>query len=128
LGYAVLAQPVTYRVIKAQGDMMIVEYIRYTIALADVEKFEQDYALAGKSLDASSHCGSYELSRCVEEPGSYILRIEWDSIEGHMQGFRSSPEFRNFFAAIKPYVAQIQEMRHYQLTGVRTPNTAGSSW
>jgi quinol monooxygenase YgiN len=105
---------------------MIVEYIRYTIPLAEVEKFEQDYALAGKSLEASSHCRSYELSRCVEEPGSYILRIEWDSVEGHMQGFRSSPEFRSFFAAIKPYVAQIQEMRHYQLTQVRSASAAAS--
>jgi hypothetical protein len=30
---------------------------------------------------------------------------------------RGSPEFRSFFAAVKPYVDRIQEMRHY---GVRT--------
>jgi quinol monooxygenase YgiN len=105
---------------------MIVEYIRYTVPSADAEKFEQDYASAGKSLDASSHCRGYELSRCLEEDGCYILRIEWDSVEGHMKGFRNSPEFRDFFAAIKPYVAQIQEMRHYQLTDVRRAAAATS--
>lgn len=35
-----------------------------------------------------------------------------------MQGFRGSAEFRAFFAAIKPYVEQITEMRHYRQTGV----------
>jgi quinol monooxygenase YgiN len=98
---------------------MIVEYIRYVLPSAEAEQFERDYALAGKSLDASPHCLAYELSRCEEEPGSYILRIEWDSLEGHMQGFRGSEAFRSFFSAIKPYVNRIQEMRHYRQTGVK---------
>ena len=93
---------------------MIVEYIRYAVPSTDAAAFEKDYALAGKSLSASNHCLGYELSRCVDQPGSYILRIEWDSVEGHMQGFRNSEAFRTFFAAIKPYVSLIQEMRHYE--------------
>jgi len=44
----------------------------------------------------------------------YILRIEWDSEEGHLQGFRSSPEFKAFFAAVQPFVKDIDEMRHYE--------------
>lgn len=103
---------------------MIVEYIRYTIPAAECAQFEQDYALAGKSLEASSHCLGYELSRCEEAPDSYILRIEWDSVEGHMQGFRSSNAFRSFFAAIKPYISRIEEMRHYRVTGVKHANTS----
>ena len=101
---------------------MIVEYIRYTIPAEGSEAFEQAYAQASASLDASPHCQGYELSRCVDEPvdepASYILRIEWDSAEGHMRGFRSSPEFRAFFAAIGPFVSNIAEMHHYELTSV----------
>ncbi len=47
-----------------------------------------------------------------------MLRIEWDSAEGHLQGFRSSPEFREFFANVRPYVGAIAEMRHYEATPV----------
>lgn len=97
---------------------MVVEYIRYTLPAGEAATFENDYATAAKSLDASPHCLGYELSRCVDEAGVYILRIEWDSAEGHMQGFRNSEAFRSFFLAIKPYVSRIQEMRHYQLTAV----------
>ncbi|MBE1162168.1 antibiotic biosynthesis monooxygenase family protein [Dyella acidiphila] len=104
---------------------MLVEYIRYTIPSAESAPFEQAYALAGQSLDASPHCLGYELSRCEEAPDSYILRIEWDSLDGHMQGFRGSEAFRSFFAAIKPYVSRIEEMRHYRVTGVRATRTGG---
>ena len=97
---------------------MIVEYVRYEIEEERGPEFEAAYAQAAAALDASPSCLAYELSRCVEAPASYILRIEWDSIEGHMQGFRRGPEFPGFFAAIRPYVGDIAEMRHYARTVV----------
>lgn len=98
---------------------MIVEYIRYAIAEDRRTAFEAAYAEAQTALAASPHCLGWELARCGEDPGQYVLRIEWDTAEGHLQGFRRSPEFRGFFAAIRPYVGDIQEMRHYELTEVR---------
>jgi len=62
-----------------------------------------------------AHCLAYELSHCKEDADHYVLRIEWDSEQGHLKGFRSSPEFRSFFAAIQPYVKDIEEMRHYEV-------------
>jgi len=104
---------------------MIVEYIRYKLNKLPEESregvlsgFEAAYRAASSSLDASPHCLGYELSRCVEEEDRYILRIEWDSLEGHLTGFRRAPEFAPFLAAIKPYIAQIEEMQHYALTSI----------
>jgi quinol monooxygenase YgiN len=94
---------------------MIVEYIRYIIPGESSNAFEAAYTGARSSLDESTHCLGYALARCVEEPTSYILRIEWDSVEGHMGGFRQSPEFRRFFQCIRPFVNDIQEMRHYEV-------------
>lgn len=95
---------------------MIVEYIRYEVA--DPEAFLRGYGEARGSLDASPNCLAYELSRCTEEPTAFILRIEWDSAEGHLQGFRKAPEFGPFFAAIKPFLENIREMRHYAVTPI----------
>ncbi len=92
---------------------MIVEYIRYTIAESKSPAFEDAYAHAAASLDASDHCLGYDLTRGVEEPSRYILRIEWDSLEGHEQGFRGSEDFRHFLPHIRPFIGDIQEMRHY---------------
>lgn len=99
---------------------MIVEYIRYEIAEERRGEFEEAYARAAAPLAASPHCRRYELSRCVEEPGYYVLGIEWDSLDGHMRGFRGSPEFREFLGHIRPYVGDIGEMRHYEVTDIRS--------
>ena len=99
---------------------MIVEYIRYRIPDEKQEAFEEAYTEAAASLNASEHCLRYELSHGVEEPERFILRIEWDSKEGHERGFRGSPEFGSFFGAVKPFFDDIEEMRHYELTPIRS--------
>jgi quinol monooxygenase YgiN len=95
---------------------MIVEYIRYNIDDARADAFERSYQRAAEALDASEHCERYEVSRCSEDPSQHVVRIEWDSEEGHLSGFRKSPEFRSFFDAVGPFVNDIDEMRHYQVT------------
>ena len=97
---------------------MVIEYIRYTIPDAQRAEFEAAYARAAESLRRSTHCLGYELAHGVEEPQQYILRIEWDSREGHEQGFRSSAEFRSFLAEIRSYIGNIEEMKHYEATTV----------
>ena len=94
---------------------MVVEYTRYKIDEKRRALFERVYQRAGESLSGSSHCLHYELSHCTEDPDHYILRIEWDSEEGHLKGFRTSLEFKAFFALVQPYVGDIQEMRHYKV-------------
>ncbi|MGY3556320.1 globin domain-containing protein [Williamsia sp. R60] len=97
---------------------MILEYIRYRIDESSAAEFEAAYARAADALRKSEHCIDFELSRAVEKPDHYILRITWDSLDGHLTGFRGSELFRSFFAEIKNYVGAIDEMQHYELTGV----------
>jgi hemoglobin len=90
-----------------------VEYIRYRIPPGQAEAFESAYRRAVGPLSSSPYCLDYELTRCEEDPESYILRITWTSTKDHLEGFRGSEAFRAFFAEIKDYVAAIEEMRHY---------------
>jgi quinol monooxygenase YgiN len=98
---------------------MIVEYIRYTVDAARAPAFLEAYAVASEHLRASEHCLGYELSRCTEAADSFVLRIVWDSAAGHLEGFRKGPQFPPFLAAIRPYVGDIAEMRHYAPTATR---------
>jgi len=97
---------------------MVVEYIRYSIAPERAAEFEQGYQRAAKVLAQAAECLSYELSKGVEEPQHYILRIEWKSLEEHEQGFRNSPGCQEFFAAVRPFFNEIDEMKHYGRTAV----------
>jgi quinol monooxygenase YgiN len=94
---------------------MVVEYIRYRVPSADSSRFAEAYREAGRVLDQDPHCLRYEVTRGVEEPEHFVVRIEWDSIEGHERGFRSSPAFQEFFAAVKPFFSEIEEMKHYEV-------------
>lgn len=95
---------------------MVIEYIRYVVPVGEAERFEDAYRRAGRVLDEDSHCSGCEVARGVEEPEHFVVRIEWDSVEGHEQGFRASPAFATFFAAVKPFFSGIEEMKHYEVT------------
>ena len=93
----------------------MIEYIRYSIPTDQGTAFQAAYRAAGDALEHSSHHRGHEVSRCIEEPERWVVRIEWDSTEGHLKGFRGSPEFADFFAHIRPYVSMIEEMQHYEV-------------
>jgi quinol monooxygenase YgiN len=97
---------------------MIVEYIRYDLVAHEPEQLVNAYQSAAESLRAAAECLAFELTRCEEAPRSFILRIEWQSTAAHLQGFRKGPNFGPFLAAIKPFIGEIAEMRHYAPTPV----------
>jgi quinol monooxygenase YgiN len=106
---------------------MIVEYLRYTVPLSAAAQFEQAYQSASEVLADDPHCLAYQLCRGVEEPEHFIVRLEWDSLEGHEQGFRRGPHFAKFFASVKPYFSNIDEMKHYTVRHSGLPGKAATS-
>jgi heme-degrading monooxygenase HmoA len=97
---------------------MVVEYIRYRVPAERQREFEEAWSNARAALDEAPECLSYEVAHGVEEPERYVVRIEWSSVQAHEQGFRRSAGFGPFFAAVKPFFEQIEEMRHYEPTPV----------
>ena len=97
---------------------MTVEYIRYDLAAHEPDDLVNAYINAADALRAAPECMAFELTRCEEAPRSFILRIEWQSTAAHLTGFRKGPHFPAFLAAIKPFIGEIAEMRHYAPTPV----------
>jgi len=95
---------------------MITEIIRYIIQPNTATLFEKAYTDAAKILHDSSHCLGYELLHGAEEPENWLLIIRWASADAHLKGFRQAPEFSEFFRLVKPFFAEIQEMKHYEST------------
>ena len=97
---------------------MVVEYIRYSVPSQHADEFEDAYREAAAILAADERCLGYEVSRGIEDPDHYVVRIEWESVEAHLQGFRRSAPFTEFFALVKPFFDAIEEMTHYQPTTI----------
>ncbi|RSK48333.1 putative quinol monooxygenase [Hymenobacter rigui] len=94
---------------------MTVEYIRYRIAADQQPAFIEAIRYTNKLLAAAPDCLRYQLAHCEEDAELFIWRIEWTSVERHLQGFRKSAEFGVFFQLVKPFYASIQEMNHYMV-------------
>ena len=92
---------------------MTVEYIRYAIAHRRAESFRQAYEQAAVVLLAEPGCLSYEISQSLAEPTRFLVRIEWDSPNRRLEGFRTNPAFAEFFALVGPYADDMVETRAY---------------
>jgi quinol monooxygenase YgiN len=92
---------------------MIPEILRYNIPADQKADFEQDYASAAEQLRANEHCLGYQFLESDKEPGRYLVTLWWDSEEGHIQGFRSSPQFPPFLAIVRKWIPMMEEMEHY---------------
>ncbi|ABS65420.1 NADP oxidoreductase coenzyme F420-dependent [Xanthobacter versatilis] len=95
-----------------------IEYIRYALTVHDGAALTSAYVLAAPHLQAAPECLGYDLTQCDEDPTSFILRIQWVSAQAHMEGFRRGPHFPPFLAAIRDFIPEIAEMRHYAPTAI----------
>jgi len=104
---------------------MITEYIRYRTDPSKVDTLEAAYARAADALRASPHCVDFDLARGHDDPGRVVVRIRWDSMDGHLQGFRGSADFPAFLHDVGPFIESIEEMAHYAASPVAGVGGAG---
>jgi len=77
------------------------------------EQFVEAYtSVAGILNDAEGSRGA-TLHRGVEDPDSFILIVEWVSIEAHTT-LTQKPEFGSFGEAIGPFLAGQPDVRHVE--------------
>jgi len=64
---------------------------------------------------AKGFCG-YSVSRSIETPTRYLLRIQWETVEDHTVGFRESPLFAQWRAIVSPFFTAPPAVEHFVLT------------
>lgn len=82
---------------------MVVEVAIFTTKDGHAEQFAAAYAQARESLAGSPGCRSVRMTRGVEDPGRFVLLVEWDTLEAHTEGFRGSERFTQWRALIGPH-------------------------
>lgn len=71
---------------------MIYEYAHLRIAAAGRVAFESATPEARKILLSAVGCRDVQISKSVDEPGLYLLKVGWDSIEDHLDRFPGSEQ------------------------------------
>jgi heme-degrading monooxygenase HmoA len=75
--------------------------------------FERSFSEAQRIISSMPGYSSHELKRSIEKPTRYILLVNWESLEDHTVGFRSSPQYQEWKALLHHYYDPFPEVEHY---------------
>ena len=72
---------------------MIIEAVILQVKKGLENDFEEAFNKASRIIESMNGYLSYELHRCIEAKGKYLLLVKWQSLEAHTIGFRKSPQY-----------------------------------
>lgn len=97
---------------------MVVEHAHLKITAGREEEFEAAYLDAEPVLTGATGCVEAALFRDSEEPGSYLLRVGWETLTDHTEVFPASAAGAQFASKVSHFFAGAPGVRHFDATAV----------
>jgi len=94
---------------------MITEHAELPIIPGREEEFEAAFASAKHIIAASPGFGGLTLSRNIERPSTYLLLVEWGTLDDREIGFRKSPAYNDWTAALHHFYSPAATVEHYEV-------------
>jgi len=94
---------------------MIREIAELTIKPGHEENFERGVAEAAPLFLRAKGCHGLALYRVLETPNVYRLVVDWESVEDHMESFRSSVDFEIWRELVGLHFSGPPAVTHIQL-------------
>ncbi|TAG26671.1 MAG: antibiotic biosynthesis monooxygenase [Burkholderiales bacterium] len=91
---------------------MILEIATLTIQSGQQAAFEAGVAQAIPVFLRAKGCRGLQLQRCIEDPLSYRLHVQWDTLENHTVEFRTSPDFQVWRGLVGQYFSSAPQVVH----------------
>ena len=93
---------------------MILEHALIDVAPDREDAFEEAFDRAAAIIARSPGFLGARLHRGIERPSRYLLLVEWERLEDHLQGFRQSAAFTEWRAVLGPFFDGQPAVDHYQ--------------
>ena len=93
---------------------MILEHALLPVRQGQEAAFEAAFHLAEPLISSMAGFVSLRLSRCLEQPGTYLLLVEWQSVEHHTEGFRGSPEYQEWRRRLHHFYEPFPVVEHFE--------------
>ncbi len=94
---------------------MITEIAVFQAVPGKEDAFAQGIQKAIETVARGSGCRSIAAHRCIEDPARFMLIVEWDSLEAHIEGFRKSPLFAEYRSHINGLFLDSPVVHHYEV-------------
>jgi heme-degrading monooxygenase HmoA len=98
-----------------QDEGMITEHAELPIIPGREEEFEAAFADAKHIIASSPGFGGLTLSRNLERPSTYLLLVQWGTLDDHETGFRKSPAYNDWTAALHHFYSPAATVEHYEV-------------
>ena len=77
------------------------------------DDFVAAYGKAREVLTTTPGCRSVRMTRGVETPTQFVLLVEWDSVDAHLENFRATDRFTQWRGLIGPYFDGAPSVEHF---------------
>ena len=92
---------------------MVTEHALLSVTPGSEAAFEAALELALPIIRSAPGCRSASVSRGIESPSTYLLLVEWESVEAHTTGFRSSAAFQDWRGLLHHFYARPSDVEHF---------------
>lgn len=98
---------------------MITEMAELVVNAGTDQQFEAAVASAAPLFKRARGCRSMRLERGIEHPDTYLLVVEWETLEDHEIYFRQSDDFQEWRRLVGEYFSAPPKVIHTRkaLTG-----------
>ena len=94
---------------------MILEVAILDVVPGKEARFQDDSERAQSIISSMHGYVSHQLQRCVESPARYLLLVRWETLEDHTEGFRGSPQYREWKNLLHHYYEPFPNVEHYEV-------------
>ena len=77
--------------------------------------FEAAFRRAVPILTGARGYITHELRRSIEQTSCYILLVQWQTLEDHTVGFRTSPQYQEWKALLHHFYDPFPTVEHYEM-------------
>jgi heme-degrading monooxygenase HmoA len=92
---------------------MVLEVAIINIVAGREDDFVAAYGKAREVLVTTPGCRSARMTRGVETPTQFVLMVEWDSVDAHLENFRATDRFTQWRGLIGPYFDGAPRVEHF---------------
>jgi heme-degrading monooxygenase HmoA len=96
---------------------MVLEIADFLIAEGGEDGFADAYRDAVRHVTDTPGCRGATLVRGVENPRRFVLLVEWERLEDHLETFRGSEAFTAWRAAVGRFFAEPPRVEHFGTVG-----------
>lgn len=92
---------------------MVLEHALLPVRPGQQAAFEAALADALPIIRGAEGCLGVTVSRCVERPATYLLLVQWRSVQDHEVGFRGSPAYDRWRALLHRFYDPFPVVEHF---------------